>query len=52
MGPAYGFKRLIHYHHGGEHGSTQADMVLEEKLGVLHLDLQAAEKERDILVLT
>jgi hypothetical protein len=29
---------LVHYHHGGKHGATQADMVLERKLGLLHLD--------------
>ena len=27
---AYNFKGLVHFHHGGEHGSTQADMVLEK----------------------
>ena len=26
------------YYHGGEHGSMQADMVLEKALRVLHLD--------------
>jgi hypothetical protein len=41
---AYRFKGLIHYHHGGKHGSIQADMVLKEKLRVLHLDLKAARR--------
>lgn len=31
------FRGLVHYFHGGKHGSTQADMVLEETR-VLHLD--------------
>jgi hypothetical protein len=22
--------RLVHYHHGGKHGGTQADMVLKK----------------------
>ena len=28
------------YHHGGRHGSVQADMVPEKELRVLHLDPQ------------
>ena len=43
MGLAYSFSRLVLYHHSGKHGSIQADMVLEKKLRVLHLDVQAAE---------
>lgn len=31
IGPGLWFKGLIHYHHGGEHGSIQADMVLEKE---------------------
>jgi hypothetical protein len=27
----YSFRVLVHYHHGGKHGSMQADMVLEKK---------------------
>ena len=42
MGLAYSFRGSVRYHHGGKHGSLQADMVLEE-LRVLHLDPQAAE---------
>ena len=42
MGLSYGLRGLVHYHHGGKHGSVQADMVLEEQR-VLHLDLQATE---------
>ena len=38
----YSFRDLVHYHHGGKHGGTQADMVLEKELRVVHLDLQAA----------
>jgi hypothetical protein len=33
------------YHHGGKHGSIQADMVLVKEQRVLHLELQAAEGE-------
>ena len=32
---AYSFRGSLHYHHGGEHDNTQADVVLE--LRVLHL---------------
>ena len=28
-GLAYRFRGLVHYHHGGKHGSMQADVVLE-----------------------
>ena len=38
---AYSFRGSVHYHHGGKHGSMQADMVLEE-LRVVHLDPKAA----------
>ena len=44
MGFAYSFRRTVHYHHGGKHGSRQADFVLDE-LRVLHLDPKAARKE-------
>ena len=37
---------LAHYHHGRNHGSMQADMVLEKMLGVLHSDPQAAGRVR------
>ena len=50
LGIACGFRGLIHYHHGRKHdgklAGTQANMVLKKKLGVLHLDLQTAERER------
>ena len=45
MGLAYSFRGLVHYHHGGKHGSIQADMVLEKELRVLHPDLQTAGRE-------
>jgi hypothetical protein len=38
---AYSFRGLIPYHDGGDHDTTQADMVLEEKPRILHLDLKA-----------
>ena len=33
---AYRLRGLVHYHHGGEHGSMQADMVLEKEPRVLY----------------
>jgi hypothetical protein len=38
---AYSFRVSVHYHHGGKHGSIQADMGLEE-LRVQHFDPKAA----------
>ena len=43
------FRDLIHYHCGGKHGAMQADVVLEKEMRVLHLDLQAAGRQQDIL---
>jgi len=40
---SYGLRGSVHYHHGGKHGSVQADVVLEKELRALHLDPQAAE---------
>jgi hypothetical protein len=40
----YSFKGSIHYHHDGKHGRLMADMVLEKKLRVLHLDPKAAKR--------
>jgi hypothetical protein len=34
----YGFKSLVHCHHGKKQGSMQADMVPEKKPKILHLD--------------
>ena len=44
MGLAYSFRGSVHYHHGGKHGSLQADMVLEE-LRVLHLNPKAGDRD-------
>jgi len=44
-GLAYSFRDLVHYHHGGEHASIPADMVLEKELRVLHLDPKAVERD-------
>jgi hypothetical protein len=44
LGLAYSFRDLIHYYHGGMHGSMQADMVLEKELRVLHPHRQQAER--------
>jgi hypothetical protein len=46
---AYTFRGFIHYHHGEKPGVRQADMMLEKELRVLHLDLQAAGSNNDIL---
>jgi hypothetical protein len=45
LAQAYRFRGSVHYHHGGKHGGMPADMVLEKELRVLHLDLQAAERD-------
>ena len=47
LGLADSFRDLVHYHQGEKHGSTQADLVLEEELRVLHLDTKAAGKDSD-----
>jgi hypothetical protein len=38
LGLTYSFRGSVHHHHGGKHGSVQADMVLEKELRVLHLE--------------
>jgi hypothetical protein len=43
LGLPYRFRDSVHYHHGGKHGTVQADKVLEEQR-VLHLDLQAVKR--------
>jgi hypothetical protein len=43
LGLAYSFRGSVRYHHGGKHGSIQADLVLEKELSVLQLNPQAAE---------
>jgi hypothetical protein len=43
LGLAYRVRGLAYYLHGGKHNNVQADMVLEKKLRVLHLDPQVAE---------
>jgi len=37
LGLAYSFRGSVHHHHGGKHGSVQADLVLEKELSVLHI---------------
>jgi hypothetical protein len=39
LGLAYSLGALVHYHHG----SMQADVVLEKKLRVIHVDPISAE---------
>jgi hypothetical protein len=41
------YSRSVHYHHGGKHGSIQADMVLEG-LTFLYLDLKAGRSRLDV----
>ena len=43
IGATLRFRSSIHYHQGGNHGSIETDMVLEE-LRVLHLDCKAARR--------
>jgi hypothetical protein len=38
------FRGSVYYHHGGKHGTVQADITLEE-LRLLHPDLKAAEED-------
>jgi hypothetical protein len=47
IGAGVQFQGSIHYQHDGEHGSRQADVILEKELRVLHLDPQAAEGDSD-----
>lgn len=42
LGLAYGFRHLLLYHHGGEHGDRQADIELEKSLRVLQPDSEVA----------
>jgi hypothetical protein len=46
LGLVYNSRGLAHYHHGREHGSTQADMLLEKKLGLLCQVPKAAGRDR------
>ena len=43
---AYSINVLVHCHYIRKHGSIQADMLLEKELRILHLDPQAAGRER------
>ena len=43
LGLTYSFRTFVHCPHGKKYGNMQADIVQEKELGVLHLDLQAAE---------
>jgi hypothetical protein len=38
---------LVHYLHAGKHGGTQAIMILEKLLRLLHLNQQGAGRECD-----
>jgi hypothetical protein len=43
------FRGFVYYSHSGKLGGTQADMVIEEELRVLHSDWQAAGKDSEPL---
>jgi hypothetical protein len=45
LGLACRFRGSVHCPHGRKHSSIQADMVLEEKLRVLHLDPKATRRD-------
>lgn len=40
------FRGLVHCQDGRKHGNMQGDMVLEKGLRAVHLDSQAAGRER------
>jgi hypothetical protein len=46
LGLAYWFRSLVHYHHSGERGGMQAEIVLET-LRAVYTDPQAAGRERE-----
>jgi hypothetical protein len=48
IGDSLQFRDLVHYCHVEKHGGLQVDKVLKLWLIVLHLSLQAAERETDI----
>lgn len=43
---AHSFRGLVHYLNGRKHCDPQADMMLEKKPSVLHLNLQTSVRER------
>jgi hypothetical protein len=46
LGLAYSFRDLVHYyHHGGKHGSMQANMVLKKEPRSIHHNPEAAGRE-------
>ena len=45
---AYRYRGLVHYHHRGKQGATQADIMLEKELTILHLDQLAAGREKKL----
>ena len=49
LGLAYSLRGSVQYHYSEKHGSMQADMVLEKKLKVLHLDMKAARRRLTLL---
>jgi hypothetical protein len=42
LGLVDSFSGLVHYHHGRQHSSIQANLGLKKELRVLDLDLKAA----------
>jgi hypothetical protein len=47
IGVGIQFIYLFHFHRGKKHGNTQADMVLEKELRVLHLNQKGTGRESD-----
>jgi hypothetical protein len=47
LGLAYSFRGSVHYHHGLEYGSKQADLVQERELRRIY-NLIYREREREI----
>ena len=48
LGAGLQFSGLVRYCYSGKHSCSQTNMVLERKLRVLHLDLQAAAGREEI----
>jgi hypothetical protein len=46
FGLTHSFSGKVHYHHGGNLGITEIDLVPEKKLIVLHLDLKADRRRQ------
>jgi hypothetical protein len=45
IGAGLQLQKLVHYYHGGKHGSMKADMVLEKKLRIFCIQIQRQQEE-------